>query len=300
MRIPWLVTGAVVLGSAHAAHAGKVSAEVLCGVTDGGEVEVVVPTPDGRKLDKPITCAIHLDAAPAGKTLIAQVVTSADGAMKHSGPITPDADFTQVLAPGDDFAACASFAITARVTSDAGATLWESKLSVKQTCPAQAKPAPPAARKPPPSEPPPAEDEFIGFAEGELERAPADAHDALVDWAASYSAQDHVFFETFPKAGVRVGKVTVTMKNMNKLVAKAGGIYQVLTILPRFRCQSADDIGTHPEHCHWSMWHTAFMSKTEIWAYNSDPDDYGPWQAAVFKKKGRTWVWVAVKTYTQG
>ena len=300
------------LAAGPVAYAGKVSAQVLCGVIADGKVAVVVPTPDKRKLDQPISCAIHVDGAPAGTTLIAKMFTSAEGAMKHAGPITPDKDFEQVLQAADDYLSCSDFVITARVTNDDDKVLWESKLAVKQACPAggsgKAAPPPPPPPKPaapPPSNPVPADDSGIvdgdpEWAEGEIERAPADAREAIGEWTGSYGPMNHVFWESFPAGGVKVGKQTITRKNLGTLSEKAGSPYQLLQIMPRFGCKNESNAGTNPDGCHWGRWFSAVLSKTEVWVYNNDGHYYGPWPAAVFKKSGGKWVWTAVKQYDQG
>ena len=285
----------VVTAAAGAAEAGKLAPEVMCGVIAAGKVEVVVPTPDKRKLDKPVSCAIHLDAvADPKKTLVAQMFASAPGAMKHNGPIAPDKDFEQVLVPGDDFPACGDFTITARVTNDDDKVLWEKVIAVATP---KCAPAAPAA-KPAASKPAPQDD--TAWADGELAKLPADANVPLVSWVNMYVFLDNTFFDTYPTSGVRIGKTMVTRKTIRALSDKAGGAYLVTKIMPMFNCKDPADAMKTPSNCEWGKWHAVVQSKTEIWVYNTDDAFYGPWQAAVFTKKGGTWVWTAVKAYDQG
>jgi len=286
----------VLVAAAHLAEAGKVKAQVLCGVIVDNKVETVIPAPDKRKLDKPISCAVHLDAGFDVADLNAMLFTDRDSAMKHSGPIGKDADFEKVLAVDDDFAACSDFTITARVLS-ADRQLWESKIVVKQVCPAAVAARPAVASKP---AAPAAGEDGTGWADGELDKVPADARDAINGWITTYVFLDGGFFDSFPTGGVKIGKQTVTRKTARALSDKAGSAYLLTKIMPMFNCKQAEDAMKNPENCAWSKWHALAQSKTELWIYNTDNSFYGPYESAVFKKQGGKWVWTAVKEYDQG
>ena len=142
---PLLVSSAALAG-------GKVKARILCGVVIKNKVVTVVPTPDNRRLDDPISCAVHVDSARGVGELKATVATDAHGRENRespTGPIDADNDFEAVLKPSGtglmqdetDYDPCEDFTINAFI-EDAGTMVWQQKIDVTQRCPAEE----PAAR----------------------------------------------------------------------------------------------------------------------------------------------------------
>ncbi|MCX5742743.1 MAG: hypothetical protein NT062_09625 [Proteobacteria bacterium] len=292
------VAALLLLASVDVAHAEAVKAQVLCGVVVGDKVETVVPTPDQRKLDKPITCAIHLTAGTGTADLNAKISTDAPDALTHGGPIGKTVDFSTQLAPADDYQPCASFTVTARVFS-ADRKVWESKIAVKQVCPAApaaTKPAPPATKPTPAASAEPGTE----WATGELAHVPTDARAAINTWITQYVFLDGGFFAAFPAGGVTVGKRLITRSTVRALSDKAGGPYMLTKIMPMFACKAAEDAMKNPENCEWAKWYALAKSKTEVWVYNTDGSFYGPFPSAVFKKQAGKWVWTAVTELDQG
>ena len=277
------------------ASAGNVKAQALCGVVTSGKVEVVVPTPDKRKLDKPISCAVHLDAAPDGAALSASVGVTTDGVdgTGHGDAITKTKDFEVQLSPGTDYTTCKTFSIVAKVTDDNhdNKVLWQTAIVVEQACVA-AKAGPP---------PPPPGDADTAFATQGSDPLPESARGTVTTWVSTYVLLDGTFFDAFPAKGVKIGKKLVTRAAVKKLADAAGGLYKLTKIMPMFECKdSVRDFEKHPENCNWAKWHVHAASKSELWIYNSDDSYYGPYTSAVFKKQGKAWVWTDVKSLDLG
>lgn len=296
MRKSWFIVAALV-AVPTAARADKLTAEALCGIVVNGEVATVVPAPDHRKLDKPISCAIHLTSGSADAASISVLVGGEEGA--SSFDVLPKGeDHEATLAPGNDYPTCKDFVILARLYKNKK-PVWEKKLAVTQACAAAA--PPPVAKAQPPA--PTADEDTDGtWADGELDRLPKDAREVLGEWVGTYAAQDHRFIESWPKSGVKFKGKLVTFNNMDKTLPLPpepnNDLIHAIGIVPAARCQDPEQT----TGCHWGRWR-AFVNpkkKTEITVYSDNDSGYGTFATAVFTKRGKTWVWTAIGSYDTG
>jgi hypothetical protein len=290
MRI--LVLGVAVL-SARAAWAGK-KPQVLCGVIDGDKVAFVVPTSDNRKIDKPISCAIHAEEGSydgAGIT----VMIGGKGDKEHQDTFELGKDFETTFDPGavDGFPVCGDFTIVAHLYKDQKVK-WEQKLAVKQTC---AKPGPqkaqPSGKR---------RGDGTDWDGGQRESLPdEDAANQLDSWLQTYVFLDHTFFDSWPTDGVQIKGKTITAKTAQKAADAAGGVQLLTGIYAQTNCKDEmKDVGKHPENCEFGNWIAIVKSKTEVQIYSPGTSGYGVFATAVFKKKGDRWVWTAVGKYDTG
>lgn len=280
------------------ARADKPTAEALCGVITDGKVETVVPTPDKRKLDKVIACAIHVKTGAAEAASISVLVDGKEGA--SSFDVLPKGeDHEATLSPGSDYPTCKDFVIVARLYKDKQ-PVWEKKMPVVQACPpgaAATKPTPPASKPAPPApKPTPAEDTDGTWADGELDRLPKDAAEALQNWTYIYLARDHQFPETWPKAGVKVRGKVYSWSKLPMPPPPNDDYDHALGILPLARCADEE----HQTGCHFGRWHANVKSKTAIEIYCGNDSGYGKFTTVVFAKQGKSWVWTSMGTYDTG
>lgn len=300
MRLPWVVVAAFV-AVPTIARAAPPTAEALCGVIVDGKVETVVPAPDHRKLDKPISCAIQVKSGSADAASISVLVGGTEGASSFD-VLAKGQDHEATLAPGSDYPTCKDFVIVARLYQNKK-PVWEKKLPVAQRC--AVAPSPPstvAKPKPPADKPTPEADTDGTWADGELDRLPKDAQQTIAEWTETYIAQDHRFIESWPTAGVKIKGKLVTPNNLGKTLPLPpepnNDLVHAIGIVGSARCADPE----HNTGCHWGRWHANVSPKstTEIAVYCGNDSDYGSFVTAVFTKKGKKWIWTAVGTYDTG
>jgi hypothetical protein len=290
MRI--LVFGACLLSAP--AWADKPRAQVLCGVIANGKVETVVPTKDNRKLDKTISCAVHVEAGGVDHAGISLIMDGKEG-MQHYDVVDVGTDFETTLDPDQEggFPTCKDFTIVARIYKDKKA-VWEQKVAVKQSCPkAGPKKAEPQGKK---------RGDGTDWDGGQRESLPdEDAAGQIDSWLQMYVFLDHTFFDSWPKDGVQIKGKTITAKTAQKAADAAGGLQLLTGIYAQANCKDEmKDPGKHPENCEFANWIAIVKSKTEVQIYSPGTSGYGIFATAVFKKKGDRWVWTAVGKYDTG
>jgi hypothetical protein len=274
------------------AWADKPKAQMLCGVVANGKVETVVPTKDNRKLDKPISCAIHVEAGNVDHAGISVIIDGNEG-NQHYDVVDVGTDLEAELPVDEEmgFPTCHDFTILGRIYKDKK-SVWEQKIAVKQTCP---KPGPKKA-------------EAQGKKRGDgtdwqnRESLPDEDTAAYLDgWLQMYVYLDNTFFDSWPKDGVQIKGKTITPKNAQKAADAKGGLYFLTGIMPISNCKDEDkDIGKHPENCQFADWVAIVKNKTELSIYSPSTGGYGKFPTAVFKKKGDRWVWTSVGSYDTG
>lgn len=218
-----------------------------------------------------------------------------DGASKaftgpeiHGEPNSEDNEYTYMFSLDDrHWAECASdLSVALTVDGKAGAR-FEQTLVFKQDCGGAApKPAVVVAGDP--------NDDAV-FAPGEqdkLAKLGGDAQAVATQWAEAFVNQDGAFlFNGFPKGGVKIGKAVVTKAKMQGKDPR-----DVTGLRPLFGCQDPKQDTT----CRWDKWHVEVKGPAEFWLYNTDDSFYGPYRSMVFKKKGASWVWVAMADLDMG
>ncbi len=138
MRILLAATLLLPLLARPASAAKPMKATMLCGVFKNKKVDYLVPTEDGRKLSKPIDCAIQIESGGKGTmTAHAWIETAGEHSEDHAEAIAKGNDFETEFKPNADFRACTNFEIHARIEGDGG-TLWQDVQKVTQTCSAGA------------------------------------------------------------------------------------------------------------------------------------------------------------------
>ncbi|MDB4957252.1 MAG: hypothetical protein JWO36_4821 [Myxococcales bacterium] len=154
MRI-WIVAS-VIAGGAGLAEAGKVKAELLCGVMADGKISDVVPNKKKPRLDQPVACALHLsvenndtfmgnihtvryavDASTGKKTKITTQGETSD-IENHPG-LKKDIEIVMKPAAPDErgdvlFQACEDFDVVGSVFDDRG-TYFTKSIHIEQACP---------------------------------------------------------------------------------------------------------------------------------------------------------------------
>jgi len=283
---------AAVLGMAAPAHADPVKAKILCGVIKNGKVVTVVPTSDGRKLDDPISCAVHLDKG-GGSDMTAYVWAGSDGT-KHKGAISTGTDFEVSLEPVhnvamDQYAPCTNFTIFADITSG-DETVWHDEIKVTQSCTPTdgGLGGDSGSGQDPPG---------IGGYDGPGPAWSNGNGPALADPLANAIAQqfaeniqleDMSFFAgVWPKGGT-----TIKKKKIKAFKMGADLKTQLGTWFEQYCEEGAA--------CTWGTWEAWQKNKKEFWLYATYGSGYGAFPALVFKKKGKTWKWSGVTVYDTG
>lgn len=273
---------AAVLGVAAPADADTVKAQILCGVIKNGKVVTVVPTSDGRKLDDPIRCAVHLDQG-SGNDLTARVWAGSDGS-KQKGSISTGTDFEASLEPVhnvamDQYAPCTNFTIFAEVARGDD-TLWHDEIKVVQSCTPT--------------------DGGLGGNSATGGQAPAwvsgngpgladpIANEIAQQYAENIQLEDMSFFAgVWPKGGT-----TIKKKKIKAFKIGADLKTQLGTWFEPYCEEGAA--------CTWGTWEAWQKNKKEFWLYATYGSGYGAFPALVFKKKGKTWKWSGVTVYDTG
>ena len=279
-------TLAPLLAPATALAKPEVKAELLCGVVAGEQVVTVVPTADGRRLDQPVTCAVHISSARNTVELSAAAFTDAPGRARndpHTDNISADQDFEFTLTPSgpgvdaahSDFDPCASFSITAHIDQD-GAQIWKQTVKVVQTCPAPAQPTPAAK---PASEGDWAPDQLSSLPDDDARGLAESFRAAIVDEDAE------TFVGMIPKDGVKVAGKSLSQAKAKALFAKGG--YEALT--GRAKECGEDATGVT---CAWTSW-KVLDSSAKAFSIYSGPD-YGKIKVDTFAKTKAGWRWTGM------
>jgi hypothetical protein len=286
-----------VLGFAVPAQADTVKAQILCGIIKKGKVVTTIPTSDGRKLDDPISCAVHVDQGSGD--LMAYVWAGEDGD-KHKGAISSGNDLEVSLEPVHNvamsqYAPCTNFTIYADIARD-GETVWHDEIKVVQSCTPDCPDGCVNDKPGGDSQPdPPAIGGYDGPAPvwvgGKPSLADPIANEIAMQFAENVQLEDMSFFAgVWPKGGTTVKKKKI------KAFKIGADLKDQLGVWPQYFCFDEE---AHTD-CSWGEWDTSQRSKKEFWIYAATGSGYGKFPAFVFKKKGKTWKWSGMAMYDVG
>jgi hypothetical protein len=264
----------------------NVKAEILCGVLADGKVDYVVPAKDGRKLDRPIDCAIHVTGGLPGKQAPASIYTWLGGpGPMHSGTIAVGTDLNVELTPGakldgkTDFIPCQDdFEIVAEIAGEKS-LLFSKRLKVHQKC-SEAPPPPNASTDPPKS----ATKTPAEFAAHILEEMPDDdARKTAQRFADAAQNDDRVELKAMcPSGGLRTPKKKITCEALEKDGLAPTGFKPTC-------CNNEPSCAWAPEWFGYSAKKTSFQVNNRSGCVGS------PTPVAAFEKRGGKWIWTGIR-----